>query len=253
MLLAEGVSVWGTARSRERLAPFSESTHFRPVLLDLANQAQIEDVCSTASLQAGGAFDVVINNACYGVFGAFDAMPFDVWQAQIAAVLVGTLQISHHMVGAMKARNRGCLVHVSSVAVEYPLPFMAGYNVAKAGLSALSESLMFETRGSNVTVIDFRPADYRTDFNQAMHVMSPAVEPKDDSRLTRVWNRLEANLAAAPAPQAAASDLRRALVRGKSCTIYSGGIFQAKLAPLFSRLSPAGLRRWAAARYFGVV
>ncbi len=251
MLLREGVAVWGTARCLDRLGTLSALTGFTPLVLDLTQGDRLEPTFSTAAKQAGGSFDLVVNNAGYGVFGAFAATPFEVWRAQIDSVLTGTVQLSHLAVRSMIARNQGCLVNVSSVAVVYPLPFMSGYNVAKAGVSALCESLIFETRGSDVTVIDFRPGDYRTAFNQSMHSTSAAGSPASGQRFTRAWETLEANLAAGPDPSRAARDLRKALQRGKSGTVYSGSFFQVKLALLFSRLAPSSLRRAIAARYFG--
>lgn len=251
MLLAEGVTVWGTARSYERLGSFTGRKGFTPLLLDLAQAEQIDQAHRAGSEQAGGAFDLVINNAAYGVFGAFAVTPFSGWRAQIEAGLIGTAHLAHLALRSMAVQNRGCLVNVSSVAVEYPLPFMAGYNMVKAGLSALSESLIFEVRGSDVRVIDFRPGDYRTAFNTSMQVTSAALEPTSDPRLARAWQTLEANIAAAPLPTKAASDLRRALGRNKSGTVYSGGFFQVVMAPLFSRLVPSRVRRAVAARYFG--
>lgn len=251
MLLREGVRVWGTARSQERLASFAGRDGFTPVLLDLANTDQIESAFRTGAQQAGGSFDLVINNAGYGIFGPFAAASFSMWRTQIETALTGTAQLAHLALGAMSASNRGCLVNVSSVAVDHALPFMAGYNTVKAALSALSESLIFETCGTRVVVIDFRPGDYRTAFNQSMRVTSVAIDGRSDARLARAWQALESNLAAAPVPGKAAADLRRALMRGKSGVVYSGSFFQAKLAPLFARLAPASLRRAVAARYFG--
>lgn len=251
MLLAEGVAVWGTARSHERLKALSDRKGFRPLLLDLAQASQIEHAYRAGSEQAGGAFDLVINNAGYGVFGGFAATDFSSWRTQIEAGLIGTAQLAHLALRSMAMQNRGCMVNVSSVAVDYPLPFMAGYNMVKAGLSALSESLIFEVRGSDVRVIDFRPGDYQTAFNKSMQVTSTAVEPKSDARVARAWQTLEANIAAAPPPSKAASDLKRALWRNQSGTVYSGGFFQVTLAPLFSRLVSSRLRRAVAARYFG--
>lgn len=252
MLLKEGVSVWGTARSTERLASFKNRERFTPLALDLAQPSQIESVFLEATTQAGGGFDLVVNNAGFGVFSSFVSASFDVWRDQLNAALTGTAQLAHLAARSMVAANRGCLVNVSSVAVEYPLPYMSGYNIAKAGLSALSESLIFETAGTGVTVIDFRPGDYRTAFNQSMQATSASLQSAANTRTKRAWRTLEANLAAAPEPARAAADLRRALWRGKSGTIYSGSFFQVKLAILFSRLAPSRLRRAIAARYFGV-
>jgi uncharacterized protein len=122
---------------------------------------------------------------------------------------------------------------------------MSGYNVAKAGLSALSESLMFESRRSGITIIDFRPGDYRTNFNQTMQKDSVS----DTTR--KVWGRLDAMLASAPLPEKAATDMRRALLANRSGIIRSGSLFQARVAPLLARLLPASWVRSANAHYFG--
>lgn len=253
MLLAENVRVWGTARDAARLTDLASRwpTQFTPVILDLSEPEAAEASFRRAKKSAGGAFDLLINNAGYGVFGVFDETPSDVWSKQIAAMLSSTLRLTHDALHAMKARNRGCLVNVSSLAVEFPLPYMSGYNVAKAGLTALSESLIIETRGTNLTVIDFRPGDYRTDFNLAMQSASPAASAPP-SVAAKAWHVLEDNLRSAPAPTRAAADLRRALLRPRSGTVRSGAFFQARFASFFAPFLPAAWRRSLAARYFGL-
>ncbi|MSU69727.1 MAG: SDR family NAD(P)-dependent oxidoreductase [Opitutaceae bacterium] len=270
MLLAEGVGVWGTARDIARLAPLAAGrtpAAFTPVALDLADGRAAAADFARAAEGAGGAFDLVVQNAGYGVFGEFSGTDFSVWQAQLDAMLLTTARLSHAAFSAMRARRHGCLVHVTSLATEFPLPFMSGYNIAKAGLSALSESLIFETRGTAVTVIDFRPGDYRTAFNQSMQpataaapVSAPAAVtpeglakgPTADPRLARARQILTTNLQSAPPPVRAAGDLRRALLRQRRGVVHSGSFFQARLAPLLGRLTPAALVRSAAARYFGL-
>jgi short-subunit dehydrogenase len=245
MLLTDGVRVWGSARDTARLPARG---NFSPVALDLADPMAAESVFLEAAAAAGGAFDLVIHNAGYGVFGSFAAADFAVWQAQLEAMLLATLRLARAALRPMLARGSGCLVNVSSLAAEFPLPFMTGYNVAKAGLSAFSESLIFETEGTGVSVIDFRPGDYRTPFNQAMHRLS--AEP--NKMEICAWRRLEANLLAAPSPARAAADLRRALRRGHRGTVRSGSFFQAHLAPLLARAAPLALRRAALRRYYRI-
>lgn len=248
MLLQEGVRVWGTSRDASRLAGLA-SGHpgaFHPVELDLSDGTGALRAFNGAAQAAGGAFDLVVNNAGYGVFGEFGALESSVWRAQLAGALLTVIELSHASYRLMRQRNRGCLVHISSLAAEFPLPYMSGYNVAKAGLSALSESLMFESRRTDITVIDFRPGDYRTNFNRSMQ--------KDAISETtrRAWESLDAILAAAPPPERAAADLRRALLRNRSGVVRSGSLFQARVAPLLARLLPASWVRRANAIYFGV-
>ena len=70
-------------------------------------------------------------------------------------------------------------------------------------------------------------------------------------RRRAAWRNLEANLSAAPEPERAADDLRRALLRRRRGIVRSGSFFQARLAPLLSRLAPEALVRTVTARYFG--
>jgi short-subunit dehydrogenase len=251
MLLREGVSLWGTSRDPGRLAQLAQefSTGFTAVALDLGDAASAESAYLGAAAQAGGAFDLVINNAGYGVFGEFGATPAADWRAQVEGMLGTTLVLSHAAYSSMRAGKRGCLVNVSSMAAEFPLPFMSGYNVSKAGLSALSESLLFESRGSPIKVIDFRPGDYRTAFNTSMHRSTAATGP--DRRTENAWRKLEGHLLSAPEPGIAARDLRRAFLRGRRGIVRSGTFFQVRVAPLLARLAPSWLVRNGTAWYFG--
>ena len=248
MLLGEGVRVWGSSREVSRLAELA-SGHpgaFSPVALDLADADGAVRAFNGAATAAGRGFDLVVNNAGYGVFGEFAGLDAAVWRSQIDGMLGTVLALSHAAFRSMLSRNRGCLVHVSSIAAEFPLPYMSGYNVAKAGLSALSESLMFESRASGVRVIDFRPGDFRTNFNRAMQ------KDTNSESTRRAWAALETALAAAPAPEVAARDLRRALLANRSGVVRSGSFFQGRLAPVLARLVPSSWVRIATARYYGL-
>jgi len=253
MLLSEGVRVWGTARDGGRLANLATThpAHFTPVILDLDDPVAAEAAFNRAANSAGGNFELVINNAGYGVFGFFHEIDVAMWERQLSAMLNCTLRLTHLALRRMRERDRGCIVNVSSLAVEFPLPFMSGYNVAKAGLSALSESLIVETQGTPINVIDFRPGDFRTDFNQAM-LTSSAANSALSGRAARAWQALEAHREASPPALDAAADLRKALLRGRSGTVRSGSLFQARMASAFAPLLPASLRRSIAARYFGL-
>ena len=249
MLLADGVSVWGTSRDIARLDPLVAryTTLFTPVALDLRNGAHAEAVFREAEVEAGG-FDLVINNAGFGAFGQFAATDFSVWQQQIEVMLVNTARLSHAALRGMTARNRGALVNISSIAAEFPLPFQSAYNITKAGLSALNESLMIETAGTGVVILDFRPGDYRTDFEGS--VLRPPGEATP--RMERSWAAFKTMMESGPAPAHAAASLRRALLKNRSGTVRTGRFFQAVLAPFLARFGSRALVRRIHAKYFDV-
>lgn len=254
MLAGEGLAVWATARDPSRLAPLRKAGRVTPVALELAEPDAAVAALRAAEQSAGTPIDLLVNNAGYGIFGEFGEIGAEEWSAQVSRMLGTSLRLCHaawtawsaEQAGGGRGRPRG-LVNVSSLAVDFPLPFMSGYNAAKAGLSALSESLLQEGRRRRFRVIDFRPGDYRTGFNRAMRLGKGPAGP-----LAPVWAALERHLEGAPPPERAAADLRRALLAGRSGTVRSGGFFQARLAPLLTRFSPQAWQRAVSARYFGV-
>jgi short-subunit dehydrogenase len=247
MLLAEGVEVWGTARDAARLAP---RARFHPVVLDLAD-GEAAVAAFRAAEEAAGGFDVVINNAGFGAFGAFAHTDFAVWEHQYRVMLVNTARLSHAALRGPLARGRGALVNVSSIAGEFSLPYQSVYNSVKAGLSALNESLMYEVKGTGVLVIDFRPGDYRTDFEGSVRrPEQPGLDPLNAGRMARAWSAFEAMMRSGPPPAHAAEALRRALGRDRSGTVRTGRIFQAVAAPLLARLAPLALKRRIQEVYF---
>jgi len=250
LLLAEGVQVWGSSRDKARLELFSAERNFHPVILDLRDPQASEAAFVAAAQEAGGCFALVVQNAGFGLFGRFDETEASAWTDQLETMVLATLRLSHLAYAGMRACGRGALVHVSSLSVDFPLPYMTGYNMSKAALSALGRSLMQEAGGSGVAVIDFRPGDYRTGFNDAMRpdLAQLAAEPQ----LARVWARLEENLASAPTVERAAADLRRALARGRSGIVRSGSFFQARLAPFLASLAPDWLVRRVSSLYFRI-
>jgi len=254
MLLAEGIHVWGTSREKKNSDFLKEKypAHFTAVVLDLANPKDALSAYQAAEKEAGGTFDLVIQNAGYGIFAPFDAVSQAVWNDQISAMLGTTVQLSHAAFSTMRSRKAGVLVHVSSLATEFPLPFMSGYNIVKAGLSALSESLMFEAQGSGVVVIDFRPGDYRTAFNRGMKRSEAEVsrDPVLEKQVRRAWESLERNLNQSPLPMKAALDLKKALSHPRSGIVRSGSFFQAVLAPFFACFIPKGVLRRVTNLYF---
>lgn len=252
--LSQGYQVWGTARDRDRLTSFAEQKNFHAVELDLLNQPSAIEAYDAAEDAAGG-FEVVVNNAGFGLFGPVTETPAEKWEEQLSAMLTNTFVLVRRQVELMIRREAsGTLVNVSSLAVDFPLPFMAGYNVAKAGLSALSESLMMELSETRIRVIDFRPGDVRTKFNASMQPTAEAspISQSNRANLESAWRILEQNLDQGPSPESVATDLWQAVNRGREGTITTGGWFQATLAPLLIRLVPQGIARGVRWRYFGI-
>ncbi len=242
MLRDEGLAIWGASRSPEATA---EKEGWKPVMLDLTEPASVRAAIEQVGREAGGAPDVLVNNAGAGVFAGFARFPQDQISRQLQLLLEGPIHLTRAFWPEMLGRRRGAVVNVASLAAEFPLPALSIYTAAKAGLSGFSRALMLESAGSGVQVIDFQPGDFKTDFNKVA-VRPEGGEPWE----ARAWARFEELLEHGPLPAQAAADLRRALFSGRSDTVATGEFFQARLAPLLQRLAGRSVVRHFMRKYY---
>jgi len=106
--------------------------------------------------------EVLVNNAGFGINKPFTASALDVEQNLLDVLVRTPMRLMHVALPQMKARNRGTVINVSSVA-----SFIAGgtYSASKSYLTVLSESLHTELRGTEVKISALCPGFTRTEFH----------------------------------------------------------------------------------------
>ncbi len=248
-LCARGHKVWGSSRTRENLPTLDR---FHPVVLDLNDATSTDRGFSQAQAEAGG-FDVLINNAGAGVFGPLEAFTDHEFAAQFETLLLGPLRLIRLCLPGMRARGAGLIVNVSSLAGEFPLPFMAPYSMAKSALSAMSEGLILELAHTGIRVVDLRPGDFATRFHESTRRIGAAFAQAYAPNLERAWSAIERNMGRAGSAQAVAECLVR-LVEGRtrSPVVAVGDVFQARIARLLARLVRRSWVQWGVRRYYGL-
>jgi hypothetical protein len=150
------------ARLHERAAGLKEKFGAESVVIvaDLATEAgcaKVEDYIRANEIE------VLINNAGFGINKAFTISDL-AKEEEVLKVLVRTpMRLMHVALPAMKERNSGVVINVSSVA-----SFIAGgaYSASKAYLTVLSESLSTELSATNIKVSALCPGFTRTEFHQ---------------------------------------------------------------------------------------
>ena len=95
---------------------------------------------------------LVINNAGVGLGGKFDEISLDDWQWVTNINLWGVIHGCHYFVPKFKQLGYGAIINVASAASYTAAPEMTAYNVTKAGVRALSETLYAELGKFNVKV-----------------------------------------------------------------------------------------------------
>jgi hypothetical protein len=118
-----------------------------------------------AQLDAEGVtVDVLVNNAGFGLQGAFTALPVE-RQIEMIRLNVTTLtELTGRLLPGMLQRGRGGVLNVGSTAGFQPGPFMAVYYATKAYVVSFSEALAEELSGSQVRVSCLAPGPTATGF-----------------------------------------------------------------------------------------
>jgi short-subunit dehydrogenase len=247
-LSARGDEVWGTSREPGRMP---QLPHVHAVRLDLLDPSSLEQAFNGA-LSEAGYFDVVINNAGSGHFGAAEHLSNAEIESQFRILVFGQLQLMRLAISAMRARGQGLIINVTSLASRLPVPFMAAYNAAKAAMAAYTMSIQLELPDSDVRIVDLQPADILTAFNDAVPKKEEQ-DPRYKDRVTKTWAAVDRNMKNAPPPDLVA---KRALELIDSPNppprITVGDAFQSKVAPFIFRFLPQRVRVWGLKMYYGI-
>jgi short-subunit dehydrogenase len=244
----KGHEIWGTSRDISRL-PSLPRLHC--VQLDLSNPDSIDGAFNTALAEAGN-FDVLINNAGSGHFGPAENLSKNEIANQFQVLVFGQLQLMRLALKAMQMRGEGLIINVTSLASRLPVPFMAGYNSAKAALAAFTMSIQLELPDSRVRIVDLQPGDICTDFNDAV-TKSDQRGPRYEVNLARTWDTVERNMRKAPKPDLVARRVCELLDQtNPPPRVTVGDGFQTKIAPLIFSFLPQRVRIWGLKRYYGI-
>jgi NAD(P)-dependent dehydrogenase (short-subunit alcohol dehydrogenase family) len=244
LLSARGHQVWATARTAGRVPVLPG---LRALELDLENPKSIDAAWNRALAEAGR-IDVVVQNAGAGIFGAVEDVSLEEAARQWRILVEGPLQLFRLAAAHLRVRRTGVIVGVSSLAAELPLPFGAHYSAGKAALSALLAGLEMELRPFGVRVVDLRPGDFRTAFNDRVTPASPA-HGGYGRWVAAAWRESCALMRDAPGPERAARALLGAIERPRPL-VRCGTFFQAQLGTLGVRLLPRRLLLDSIRRYY---
>lgn len=175
-------------RLNERAAALQQTYGIETIVLQ-ADLSTNDGCALVESYIAEHEIDVLINNAGFGINKAFTVSTL-VDEQNLLDVLVRTpMRLMHVALPGMKARNKGIIINVSSVA-----GFIAGgtYSASKSYLTVLSESLNTELAQTNVSISALCPGFTRTEFHQrgrmSMKGLPSFMWLNADELVTKAWS-----------------------------------------------------------------
>ncbi len=166
LLAKNGYNIILVARDLPRLQERARALETKFEISTVVIQADLSTDAGCLMIEnyiANNQIDVLINNAGFGINKAFTLSQIDI-EEQLLSVLVRTpMRLMHVALVGMKARNKGVIINVSSVA-----GWIAGgtYSASKSYLTVLSESLHTELATTNVKICALCPGFTRTEFHE---------------------------------------------------------------------------------------
>jgi short-subunit dehydrogenase len=132
----------------------------RTVVCDVTKLESVQSLAAACE----GPIDLVVNNAGVSSGGSVGEAPFEDWRWTIEVNLFGVLHGCHVFVPMLRAQGHGHVLNVASAAGLLSPPRMGAYNVSKAGVVAVSETLAAELDGTGVGVTVLCPTFFRTNI-----------------------------------------------------------------------------------------
>lgn len=130
---------------------------------DVTKVADLTRAANKIETLWGGA-DLVINNAGVAAGGLVGDVSLADWHWIVDINMWGVIHGCHVFVPRMKAAGGGAILNVASSAGIVTLPEMASYNVTKAAVIALSETLYAELAAQRIGVSVLCPTFFKTNL-----------------------------------------------------------------------------------------
>ncbi len=163
--LERGYNVVATAR---RLAPLQALVARAPqrvlaLRLDVTRPEEATGAIQSAVAHFGR-LDVLINNAGYGVVGAFEETPDAELRAQMETNFFGAMNVTRAALPVLRAQRSGAIVNISSMGGQLSFAGFSVYSASKFALEGVSEALAQEVAPFGIKVLILEPGQFRTNL-----------------------------------------------------------------------------------------
>ena len=181
----QGAKVFATMRNLPRpeaaeleALAASDNLDIRVLELDVLDEAQVNSAVAEAERQAGGALDLVINNAGIGCSGPVEVQDMAATQLMFDTNVFGAQRVSRAALPAMRAAGRGHIVNISSQLGRVIVPGAGHYSATKFALEALSEQLAYELVPHGIDVTIIQPGGYPTEVWVNRNIYTAALKER---------------------------------------------------------------------------
>ncbi len=168
-LARAGARVAVNGRNRDKLAAAvaslaTEGFDACPAPFDVTDAAAVAEGIAQSE-RSLGPIDIVVNNAAMNQRKALEDFAPDEWRALMAVNLDGPFLVTRALLPAMKARRRGKIINICSLASDIGRPHIVPYAVSKGAVRMLTRALAVELAPHGIQVNGIAPGFFKTEMN----------------------------------------------------------------------------------------
>jgi 3-oxoacyl-[acyl-carrier protein] reductase len=164
-LIQAGAQVVITGRDEEKLMQTAKEIGAIPLAFDVSEYETIPEKVAEAVAKLGG-LDVLINNAGIGNFDLLDNLTIHQFENIYSVNVFGLALLTQEVVKYFKAKDRGDIVNIASMAATKGFSHGTVYASSKFALRGMTQCWQQELRRHNIRVMLINPSEVPTAFNQ---------------------------------------------------------------------------------------
>ena len=180
-LARSGYLTYATMRNlakRKSIQSLAEKQHLpiRTVQLDVTDENSVKNAIQSILSESEG-IDLLVNNAGYGLTGAFEDIGIDEIKALYETNLFGVIRVTQGVLPIMRKQGSGRIINISSGAGRIGYPGGSAYVSSKFALEGLTESMAYEIEQFGIKAVLVEPGFVRTNFGENMVIAKKAQDP----------------------------------------------------------------------------
>ncbi|MFY3938743.1 oxidoreductase [Achromobacter xylosoxidans] len=164
-LIEDGYQVFTAARHVDNMADLARLGAYT-LRMDVSRGEQIVAGVDAILAQTGGV-DVLVNNAGFGLYGPVEEIGIDEARYQFEVNLFGAAHLTQLLLPAMRARQAGHIVNITSMGGKMYSTLGAWYHATKHALEGWSDCLRLEVAAFGIKVVIVEPGVIETGFGDA--------------------------------------------------------------------------------------
>ena len=199
LLLAKNrFHTYATMRNIEKSADIQQIANkerlpLQVIQLDVNDDASIRNSIEKVRSE-NERIDVLVNNAGYGLIGAFEDLSAEEIKSQFETNFFGVIRLTKQVLPIMRKQKSGTIVNVSSGAGRIGFPGMSAYVSSKFALEGLSESMSYELEPFGIRVVIIEPGVIRTNFKKNSVMSKKSLDNSSISPYSSIIQKMDASI-----------------------------------------------------------